>query len=385
VVAYTQAVQSKLSSTGTTIFSVMSRLADEYGAINLGQGFPDFNCDPELVEAVARNMREGHNQYAPMLGVYALREALAAKIELLYGRRYDPASEITVTSGATEGLFTTLTALVRPGDEVLLFQPAYDSYAPAVQLSGGTPVFVTLRRPHYRIDWDEVRLAVTPRTRVILINSPHNPTGMVLDRDDVRELALVLQGTGALVVSDEVYEHIVFDGAVHESMARYPEIADRAVVISSFGKTYHTTGWKIGYCAAPRAIAAEVARIHQFVTYAVNGAIQRAYAEMVTRDPACAAVTPFYQAKRDRFLDLISGSRFKPLRCRGTYFQMVDYSEVTDERDVDFAMRLVKEHGVASIPVSPFLTGTDPGPVLRFCFAKRSETLEAAAERLGRV
>jgi methionine aminotransferase len=360
-------------------------MAEEHGAINLGQGFPDFNCAPELIDAVERCMRDGHNQYAPMLGVYTLREALARKIERLYGRRYDPVTDIVVTSGATEGLFSTLTALVRPGDEVVLFQPAYDSYAPAVQLSGGIPVFVTLRAPHFRIDWDEVRRVVSPRTRVILVNSPHNPTGTMLDRDDIRELSSVLQHTDAFVVSDEVYEHIVFDGERHESMARYPDIADRAVVISSFGKTYHATGWKIGYCAAPASIAAEVARVHQFVTFAVNGAIQRAYAEMVARDPECAGLAMFYQAKRDLFLRLIRDSRFRPLACRGTYFQMVDYSAITTERDADFAVRLVREHGVASIPVSPFLTGAEPGPVLRFCFAKRDETLEAAAERLRRV
>jgi methionine aminotransferase len=320
-----------------------------------------------------------------MLGVYSLREALARKIELLYGRRYDPATEICVTSGATEGLFSTLTALVRPGDEVLLFQPAYDSYAPAVQLSGGNPVYVTLRRPDYRIDWDEVRRAITPRTRVIVLNSPHNPTGMVLDRDDLRELMRALEHTDAFVVSDEVYEHIVFDGARHESLARYPEVADRAVVISSFGKTYHTTGWKVGYCVAPKALAAEVARVHQWVTYAVNTPIQRAYAEMVNQDPTCTAVTAFYQAKRDLFLTLIEDSRFRPLTCRGTFFQVVDYSAITDERDADFAIRLTREHGVAAIPISPFLVGVDPGPVLRFCFAKRDETLKAAAERLRRV
>ncbi|MSO84005.1 MAG: aminotransferase class I/II-fold pyridoxal phosphate-dependent enzyme [Acidobacteria bacterium] len=381
----TQTIQSKLPSTGVSIFSVMSRLAEEHGAINLSQGFPDFDCAPELVDAVARCMREGHNQYAPMLGVFALREALSRKIELLYGRRYDPATEITVTSGATEGLFSTLMALVRPNDEVVLLQPAYDSYAPAVQLSGGTPVLVTLRGPDYRVDWDGVRRAVTPRTRVIVVNSPHNPTGMLLNRDDMRELGSVLQHTDAVVVADEVYEHIVFDGRRHESVARYPEIADRAVVISSFGKTYHTTGWKIGYCAAPRALSAEVARVHQFVTYAVNGAVQRAYAEFVTRDPACAAVAPFYQAKRDRFLSLIEGSRFRPLPCRGTYFQMVDYSAITDERDSDFALRLITEHGVAAIPISPFLSGAEPGPVLRFCFAKQDDTLVRAAERLRRI
>jgi methionine aminotransferase len=384
-VSSTQTVQSKLPSSGVTIFSVMSRMADEHGAINLGQGFPDFNCAPELVDAVARCMRDGHNQYAPMLGVYALREALARKIELLYGGRYDPATEICVTSGATEGLFSTLTALVRPGDEVILFEPAYDSYTPSVQLSGGTPVYVTLRRPDYRIDWDEVRRAVTPRTRAIVVNSPHNPTGMILDRGDIRELARVLQSTDAFVVSDEVYEHLVYDGAPHESMARYPEIAERAIVISSFGKTYHTTGWKIGYCAAPRPLAAAVAGVHQWVTYAVNTPIQRAYAEIVDGDPRCDAVTAFYQAKRDLFLRLIAGSRFRPLACRGTFFQMVDYSAVTDEPDAEFAIRLVKEHGVASIPISPFLYGADPGPVLRFCFAKRDETLEAAAERLRQV
>lgn len=382
----TQTVQSKLPSTGVTIFSVMSRMADEHGAINLGQGFPDFPCAPELVEAVARCMRDGHNQYAPMLGVYALREALARKIELLYGRRYDPATEICVTAGATEGLFSTLTALVRPGDEVVLFQPAYDSYTPAVQLSGGTPVYVTLRPPDYRIDWDAVRRAVTPRTRVMVVNSPHNPTGMILRRDDIRELARVLQSTDAFVVSDEVYEHLVYDGAPHESMARHPEIAERAVVISSFGKTCHTTGWKIGYCAAPGPLAAAVAGVHQWVTYAVNTPIQRAYAEIVARDPRCEAVTAFYQAKRDLFLGLIAGSRFRPLACRGTFFQMVDYSAITDEADAAFAVRLVTEHGVASIPISPFLYGgLDPGPVLRFCFAKRDETLERAAERLRQV
>src|SRR5687767_10017160 len=379
-------LRSKLPSGGVSIFAVMTRLANEVGAINLSQGFPDFETSPELIDAVAKYMRDGHNQYAPMPGVLALREALSTKIERLYGRRYDPVTQITVTTGATEALFVALTAFVHPGDEVLLFQPAYDSYPPAVILSGGKPVYVTLRYPDYRIDWDEVRRAVTPRTRVIIVNSPHNPTGMMWTADDVRELARVLQGTDAVVVADEVYEHIVFDGARHESFARYPEIASRAVVISSFGKTYHTTGWKVGYCAAPAALAAEVARVHQFVTFAVNGAIQRAYAEFVTRDPAAAGVIPFYQAKRDRFLSLIEGSRFRPLPCRGTYFQMLDYSAITAERDTDFALTLTREHGVAAIPITPFLAeGERPGPVLRFCFAKRDETLEAAAERLRRV
>jgi methionine aminotransferase len=381
----TLAVQSKLPSTGVSIFSVMTRLANEHGAINLSQGFPDFDCAPELVETVARYMREGHNQYPPMPGVAVLRDALAMKIERLYGRRYDPQTEITITSGATEGIFSTLSALVRPGDEVVLFQPCYDSYVPVVQLNGGTPKFVTLRFPDYRIDWDEVRRVVSPRTRLLLLNSPHNPTGSVLSPDDVRELKRVLEGTDAFVVADEVYEHIVFDGVRHESLARDPDLSARAVVISSFGKSYHTTGWKVGYCAAPAPITTEIQRVHQFVTFTVNGAIQMAYAEMVNRDPLCTGLAAFYQAKRDKFLGLIEGSRFRPLPCRGTYFQLLDYSAIGRERDVDMARHLLVDHGVASIPTSAFLYDVDAGPVLRFCFAKRDETLEAAAGRLRQV
>jgi methionine aminotransferase len=331
-------------------------------------------------------MRDGHNQYAPMPGVLRLREALSEKVARLYGRRYDPATEITITTGATEGLFSTLTALVHPGDEVVLFQPVYDSYVPAVELCAGVPRFVTLRPPLYRIDWDEVRATVTPRTRAIVINSPHNPTGMIWTRDDMAQLQRVLESTGAVVVADEVYEHIVFDGARHESIARYPAIADRAVVISSFGKTYTTTGWKVGYCLAPPALTTEIQRVHQWVVFAVNGAIQMAFADAVSADPLCTDVTSFYQRRRDRFLHLIAGSRFRPLPCRGTFFQLADYSAITDERDAAFAARLVRQHGVAAIPLSPFLPGgEDPGPVLRFCFAKRDDTLERAAERLNAI
>jgi methionine aminotransferase len=379
-------LQSKLPAGGVSIFAVMTRLANEHGAINLSQGFPDFGTDPELIDTVARYMREGHNQYAPMPGAPALREALAAKIERLYGRRYDPVTEISITTGATEALFAALTAFVHPGDEVLMFQPAYDSYLPAVTLSGGVPRYVTLRYPDYAIDWDEVRRAITPRTRVILINNPHNPTGMIWSRDDIAQLARVVQGTDAILVADEVYEHITFDGARHESLARYPELAGRAVVISSFGKTYTATGWKVGYCAAPPALTAEIQGIRQWMTFSVNGATQLAYADFVRRDPECHHVTEAYQRRRDRFLALMSGSRFTPLACRGTFFQMLDYSAITSERDADFAIRLIREHGVAAIPVTPFLQpGVDPGPVLRFCFAKRDETLEQAAERLQHV
>jgi methionine aminotransferase len=381
-----ETLRSKLPAGGVSIFAVMSRLAAEHGAINLSQGFPDYDCAPALVEAVARYMREGYNQYAPMPGVLALREALAMKIERLYGHRYDPGAEIAITTGATEGLFATLTALVHPGDEVLLFQPAYDSYTPAVTLSGGSPRYVALRYPDYRIDWDDVRRRVSPRTKVIVTNSPHNPTGMTWTRDDVLELGRVLERTDAIVVADEVYEHVVFDGKPHESLARYPDIASRAVVISSFGKTYHTTGWKVGYCAAPAPIAAEILKMHQWITFAVNGAVQMAYADMVRLDPECRDVTAFYEAKRGRFLSLVAGSRFRPLACRRTYFQMLDYSAITGEGDAELAMRLIRDHGVASIPISPFLhEGEQPGPVLRFCFAKRDETLDLAAERLQKV
>jgi methionine aminotransferase len=379
-------LRSKLPSSAVSIFEVMSRLAREHQAINLSQGFPDFGTSPALVESVAHYMREGFNQYAPMPGVLALRKALSAKIEQLYGRCYDAETEIAITTGATEGLYATLTALVHPGDEVVLFQPAYDSYTPTILLSGGVPRFVTLRYPDYRIDWDEVRRAVTARTRVIVLNTPHNPTGMVWTSDDVRALASVLEHTDAIVVSDEVYEHVRFDGVQHESLARHPDIAARAVVISSFGKTYHTTGWKVGYCAAPAPLVTEILRVRQWVTFAVNGAVQMAYADAVGANPRCDDVTDFYQGRRDLFLRLIEGSRFRPLACQGTYFQMLDYSAITTDPDTDVALRLVQDHGVASIPISPFLQpGESPGPVLRFCFAKRDETLERAADRLRRV
>ena len=379
-------IQSKLPSGEVSIFEVMSGLARQHDAVNLSQGFPDFPCAPELVESVSRYMREGYNQYAQMPGVPALREALAVKIERLYGRRYDPSTEIAVTTGATEGLFAALTALVRPGDEVVLFQPAYDSYLPAVQLSGGQPRFVTLRYPDYAIDWDEVRRAVTARTRVVVINTPHNPTGMMWTPADMAALTSVLEGTDAIVLSDEVYEHVRFDGLRHESVARYPAIADRALVISSFGKTYHTTGWKVGYCAGPPALVREVLRVRQWMTFSVNGAVQMAYADAVRRDPVCDGVTRFYEGRKAAFLNLTRGSRFLPLACSGTYFQLMDYSAITDEPDAAFARRLITDHGVAAIPISPFLQeGEAAGPVLRFCFAKRDETLERAAERLSRV
>ena len=376
---------SKLPNSGTSIFTVMTKLANEHHAINLSQGFPDFDCAPELVEAVASYMRKGENQYAMTQGAATLREALADKVYRLYKRKYDPETEITITAGATEGLFSAITALVHPGDEVILFEPAYDSYVPVVRLSGGNPVFVTLRFPDYRIDWDEVRRALSPKTRLLIINSPHNPTGTILQERDILELKRVLEKTSALVISDEVYEHVVFDGAEHLSLARDTVLAERAIVVSSFGKTYHTTGWKVGYCLAPKEVSAEIQRIHQFVTFSVNNAVQSAYADFVGRDPLAAGVSTFYQQKRDLFLSVLQETRFRPLPCAGTYFQLLDYSSITNEPDTNVALQLLQEQGVASIPLSPFLYASAPDPVLRFCFAKRDDTLEQAAARLRRV
>jgi methionine aminotransferase len=378
-------VTSKLSDVGVSIFAVMTQLAGERGAINLSQGFPDFDCDPALVDAVARAMRDGHNQYAPMPGLLALREAIANKVRVCYGASYDPRSEVQVVAGATAGLFASLTALVHPGDEVLLFEPCYDSYVPVIRLSGGVPVFASLRYPDYRVDWDEVKRVVSPRTKVIVVNTPHNPTGRMWSADDMRHLSTLVDGTDIVVISDEVYEHVVFDGRRHESVLRYPQLRERACVISSFGKTFHTTGWKVGYCVAPRAILAEVQRVHQFLTYTVHTPSQVAFAEFVARDPGASALPAFYQRKRDTFLQMLEGSRFKPLACEGTYFQILDYSAISREQDTGMALRLVEEHGVASIPCSAFHYQDAGGPVLRFCFAKRDETLRAACERLVRV
>jgi methionine aminotransferase len=376
---------SRLPGTGTSIFSVMTRLASEHGAINLSQGFPDFDCAPELVDLVCEWLGRGQNQYAPMAGVPALREAIARKTADHYGATYDPETEVTVTAGATEALFSAITALVHPGDEVVLFEPCYDSYVPAVQLAGGVPRFVTLRHPDYRVDWDEVRRAVTGRTRLIIVNSPHNPTGAVLDDGDLAQLAALCDGTPIVTVSDEVYEHLVYDGRRHASLAAAPALASRAAVISSFGKTFHTTGWKVGYVLAPAAISAEIQRVHQFVTFAVNTPVQHAYAEFLARGVDFGEVTRFYQAKRDRFLALLEGSRFRPVPCRGTYFQLLDYSAISAEHDTELARRLLVEHGVASIPTSAFLYRDAHPPVLRFCFAKRDDTLARAAERLRAV
>lgn len=379
------ALASRLPNVGTTIFTVMSALASERGAVNLGQGFPDFDCDTRIVEAVARAMREGHNQYPPMAGVAALREAIARKIETIHGRAYDPQTEITVTAGATQALLTAILATVHPGDEVVVLEPTYDSYLPSIELAGGKPVFVTLEAPDYAIDFDRLAAAITPRTRLILVNTPHNPTGTVWHAQDMQRLEALVRGTNVLILSDEVYEHMVYDGAPHESVARYPELARRSFIVSSFGKTFHVTGWKVGYVAAPAELTAEFRKVHQFNVFTVNTPMQAGLAEYLA-DPAPYETLPaFYQRKRDFFRDGLAGTRFKLLPCEGTYFQCVDYSAISDLPEAEFSKWLTTEIGVAAIPVSAFYHEPRESGVVRFCFAKREATLATALERLARL
>ena len=379
------ALASRLPNVGTTLFTVMSALASERGAVNLGQGFPDFDCDTRIVEAVARAKREGHNQYPPMAGVAALREAIASKIETIHGRAYDPQTEITVTAGATQALLTAILATVHPGDEVVVLEPTYDSYLPSIELAGGKPVFVTLEAPDYAIDFDRLAAAITPRTRLILVNTPHNPTGTVWHAQDMQRLEALVRGTNVLILSDEVYEHMVYDGAPHESVARYPELARRSFIVSSFGKTFHVTGWKVGYVAAPAELTAEFRKVHQFNVFTVNTPMQAGLAEYLA-DPAPYETLPaFYQRKRDFFRDGLAGTRFKLLPCEGTYFQCVDYSAISDLPEAEFSKWLTTEIGVAAIPVSAFYHEPRESGVVRFCFAKREATLATALERLARL
>ncbi len=378
-------ITSKLPDVGTTIFAIMSKLAADNDAINLSQGFPEFGVSSEIVDLVTKYMQKGCNQYAPMSGIAELRQKIAQKTRALYDREVDPESDITVTSGATEALFAAITAIVHAGDEVIVLEPAYDSYEPAIRLCGGVPVTVQLQYPDYRVDWDQVKDAMTDRTRAIMLNSPHNPTGAILDEQDIDALKAIVAGTGIFIISDEVYEHIIFDGKQHESMLRYPDLAERSFVISSFGKTYHATGWKLGYCVAPANLSAEFRRIHQFLTFASHTPSQYAYAEYLDNQSAYLDLGAFYQKKRDVFLEAIAGSRFKPLPCRGTYFQMLDYSAISDDKDTDFADWLTIEKKVAAIPPSVFYRGRDDHKVLRFCFAKNEETLLRAGEILKAV
>lgn len=377
---------SRLPQVGTTIFTVMSKLAAECGAINLSQGFPDFAPPPALVSRVAHHMAAGANQYAPMAGALPLREAIAEKVAALYRASYDAEAEITVTAGATEAIYAAIAACVRPGDEVIVFAPLYDSYVPAIELNGGKARYATLRHPHYRPDWDEVRALLNPRTRMIVVNTPHNPSGAVWTAADMDMLAALLRDTDVLVLADEVYEHMVFDGARHESALLRPELAERSFVVSSFGKTYHATGWKVGYCLAPRRLTAEFRKVHQFLVFAVNHPVQLALADFMRAEPGFAAgLAGFYAGRRDRLRDELAGSRFDLLPCPGTYFQLAGYAAISDEPDVDFVRRLTREHGVAAIPVSAFYPGGDDHRVVRFCFAKNDDTLAAAGSRLRKI
>lgn len=379
-------LETKLPKVGTTIFSVMSQLAMEHKAVNLGQGFPDFEPPQALRDAITRAMAEGRNQYAAGIGIPKLREQIAAKTERLYGHRVSPDTEVTVTSGATEALFSGIAAVVRAGDEVIVFDPCYDSYEPAIELQGATAVHIPLTLPLFAIDWQQVRDAITPKTRMILINSPHNPSGAVLSRADLDELAAIVRDTPIIVLSDEVYEHIVFDGAEHQSVLRHEELAARSIVVSSFGKTFHCTGWKVGYAVAPKALTAEFRKVHQYLTFCTFHPAQWAFAEFLESTPEHYLELPaFYQAKRDRFRELLAPSRLKLLDVPGGYFQVVDYSAIRDIDDINFSEWLVRERGVAVIPLSPFYETAPDSRLVRLCFAKNDATMEAAAELLCKL
>lgn len=370
---------------GTTIFTVMSRMAAECGAVNLSQGFPDFQAEPVLFDAVHRYMREGRNQYAPMAGMPELRQAISDKVANLYGTRFDMESEVTVTAGATQAIFTAVAAFVRPGDEVIVFEPTYDSYVPAIETVGGKAVFAQLKFPDYKPDWAQVKSLIRPKTRMLIINSPHNPTGSLLSAVDLEELAKLLRGTNVVVVSDEVYEHIVFDGEPHASVCAHPELAARSIVVSSFGKTYHITGWKIGYVLASTAIMAEFRKVHQFNVFTVHTPSQLGLADYMQDASRHLGLAKFYQEKRDFFRHLMADTPFELLPCRGTYFQLAGYRNISDLPDREFAEWMTREIGVAVIPVSMFNADGLDDKVVRFCFAKKEETLLAAAECLRKL
>ena len=380
-------VQTKLPKVGTTIFTVMSQLAMEHKAVNLGQGFPDFAVPERLIEALDRAMRAGHNQYAPMTGIPALRQAIAHKTERVYGWRPDADGEVTVASGASEAIFDAIHAVVRAGDEVIVLDPCYDCYEPAIDLAGARAVHVPLDAQTFAPDWQRVRDAITPRTRMLMINSPHNPSGAMLSAADMAEIASLLRDTEIVLLSDEVYEHIVFDGARHESVLRYPELRARAFVISSFGKTYHCTGWKVGYCIAPPTLSAEFRKVHQYNTFCTFAPAQHAFAEMIEQEPEhYESLGKFYEEKRDHFAAQLRETRLRPLPVPGGYFQLVDYSAVSDLDDLAFCRWLTTEHGVAAIPLSPFYETPPAGQRLaRLCFAKNAATLDAAIERLRKL
>ena len=376
---------SKLPQTVTTIFTVMSALANEVGAINLSQGFPDFETSPVLIELVNNAMKAGHNQYAPMAGVLALVEQLAQKTEKLYGAVYNPDTEITITAGCTQAIFTAITSVINPNDEVIIFEPAFDCYAPAIKLMGGIVKALELEPPDYRIPWDMVKRLINNKTRLIILNSPQNPTATILHQSDIDELSAIVKNQDILILSDEVYEHLIYDGETHHSMARYPELLQRSFIVASFGKPFHATGWKVGYCMAPAFLMSEFRKVHQFLVFCVNSPIQYAIAEYIKDENTYLSLPGFFQEKRDYFRTGLEQTRFKLLPSFGSYFQSVTYDNITDEKDSDFVLRLTKEIGVASIPTSVFYSRGTDHHVLRFCFAKKQETLDRAIERLIRI
>ncbi len=378
-------IYSKLPGIGPSIFSVMTQMANEHQAINLSQGFPDFDCAPELLDLVKKSYESGYNQYAPMPGLLELREQIAAKVNRLHGADYHPDHEVTVTAGGTQAIFTAISAFVQANDEVIIFEPAYDCYAPAVKAMGGIVKYMPLNPPDFAIDWIQVQKLTNGNTRMIIINSPHNPTGMVWGEEDLQQLHKITRNTNILILSDEVYEHLIFDEKKHLSLAEYPELKERSLIVASFGKLFHTTGWKMGYCLAPEALMKEFRKIHQFMVFSVNTPMQYAIAKYLNEKENFDDLGILFQEKRDFFRKLISGSRFQLMDCHGSYFQLVSYQDISEEPDTDFAARLVKEHGVASIPVSAFYSKNTDHHLLRFCFAKKEATLEKAAEALMKV
>ena len=378
-------IQSKLPHVGTTIFTVMSVLANEHKAINLGQGFPDYAMSEELIDLVNKAMKSGHNQYVHMNGLPALREQLAEKIEGLYSTSINAETEITITPGGTYAIYTALTTILQPGDEVIVFEPAYDSYIPNIEINGAVPVLIPLVYPDYKIDWELVKQKITPRTKLIMLNTPHNPTGAVLGADDIIQLQSIVKGTGIFILSDEVYEHLIFDGKQHESMLRYPDLYERSFVCFSFGKIYHCTGWKLGYCVAPEALMKEFRKVHQFNCFTCNSPVQFALADFLKQKENYLQLGDFLQQKRDYLKTLMLQTKFTPLPSYGSYFQLYSYANITDESEKDFAIRLTKQYGVATIPTSAFYKNGEENKVLRFCFSKNENTLEEAANRLIKI
>ncbi len=377
--------QSKLPNVGTTIFTVMSSLANDHQAINLSQGFPNFDCAPELKNLVSKYLQDGFNQYAPMGGANVLLEKLAGKIEKLYGTSVNPKTEITITAGATQALFTAITAFVKSGDEVIIIEPAYDSYGPSIEVCGGVVVSYEMKAPDFKVDWNELEKLITSKTRMLIFNTPHNPTGSILLEEDLKTIERIAEENDLIVLSDEVYEHLIFDGEQHQSVLRFPKLFQRSLAVYSFGKTFHATGWKMGYCVAPEHLMKEFRKVHQFNVFSVNSFVQYAIAEYLEDDSTYLELNNFYQKKRDFFLEKIKDSKFRPLKCSGTYFQLVDYSEISDEDEFDFAKKMTAEFGVAVIPVSAFYSKKTNQKIVRVCFAKTEDLLEKAAELLCKI